>query len=730
MFVLRRLRRAALCQALLRPVRNRSTLVQEEMLKEAAVPDRFCLPEDLVKPSIPARSWIFSAKSRAGFKKAMSVGADVIVLDLEDSVPKEAKSRMRHEYLNALREGLFAKKMIYVRANEVSDLDELRKDVDLMTSVGVAGFMLAKTETISDIRTIEELVSEAESKRGLSKGFTKLVPIIETPRAFFRVHELTLASPRISAVVVGSGDFMAQQLCDEHSLAYDTLFATVALAARAAGIEAFAGVHDKLDDYRGFEHFCYKLKSSGYTGAVGLTPKQIALANRIFSYSPEELQWAQKVLQHSNGSIRTVQRSIQESRQMIGPPHLRRAKAILERSKVMPTLEKTKSSPVVDFTKPQQPFTRQLRVGETTFSPVEVTVTDSWKVLWDGVFLSSPGGISNSNVMCNKVGLPSVPIPFSLLATAVAGFTVSVFSYEARVHLGFYDMFQSLPVFSGDTLRAVFRINDVCNTMGKDGNPYVIASSTHALLNQRNQIVFSTTKKTMFSPVSIGQGHLQTNNPSSSTLNPGKSTWRLNILSQPSNKLVSRPHQPDLIPGQLHAHSFPTVISYGEMRMLATLLHITNPHHHNVHRYNPSDILVPGPFVMAAAMANTSPDIGDIVYEDIKCCTNINKVNPGDQINTITYVMDSKPLQENPALEEVTLKHLAIKNTEVDHLLHDGIPKKLLSGELQKPSEYEDVCLEQCPLLFHRIACQMVRRIVRIRPTATVDMPTADNVQL
>ena len=142
--------------------------------------------------------------------------------------------------------------------------------------------------------------------------------------------------------------------------------------------------------------------------------------------------------------------------------------------------------------------------------------------------------------------------------------------------------------------------------------------------------------------------------------------------------------------------------------MLATLLHITNPHHHNIHRYSPSDILVPGPFVMAAAMANTSQDLGDILYEDVVSCTNINKVNPGDQINTVTYVMNARQLQENPTLEEVTLKHLAIKNTEMDHLLHGGIPKKLLNRELQKPSEYEAVCLEDCPLLFLRITCQMV----------------------
>ena len=63
-----------------------------------------------------------------------------------------------------------------------------------------------------------------------------------------------------------------------------------------------------------------------------------------------------------------------------------------------------------------------------------------------------------------------------------------------------------------------------------------------------------------------------------------------------------------------------------EVRMLCTLLNIVNPHHHNKVRYQETDLLIPGPFVMSAALGNSALDIGEIIYEDIPYCVNPNKL--------------------------------------------------------------------------------------------------------
>ena len=670
-----------------------------------------------------ARSWLFSAKSKPGMKKAVSSGADVIVLDMEDSVPGDDKETMRKEYRSALDEGIFSfsNARVYVRVNETGCLSELENDVNVLTQRDVTGFILPKTESENDIHLLEEMVLQAEFHNKIQPGKLSFVPLLETPRAFFHLDKIASSSPRLSALMLGSGDFSASVLCEDHSPTYYNFFSQCVLAAKAAGIEAVGGVHDKIDDIVGFEKFCNILKRCGFSGVVALTPKQLALANRAFSYTIEELQWARKVTEMGhNRQIKTLQRSIQESRQMLGPPHYLKAKTMLNRSQQHSriSLSQTKKSSQVIFPThfPQTWLDPTLKLGEMICSPLEVTVTESWKTLWDSAFLSM-GGLQNSYVRSSKLGLTSIPLPFSLLATMLAGFTVSVFSYDARVHLGFYNMFQNKQVFPGDTLHAMFCVDSAHNTVGKDGNQYTIAYSSHQLVNQKNQVVFSAQKRTMFAPCKIEQSSSKANVKSQALSGSlTDSTWRKMVLQQPAKSLLSLAPQPPLVPGQLFLHSHTKVHDGTEMRMLASLMRITNPHHHNTVRYLPTDILVPGPFVMAATISNTTQDLGEIAYEDIQMATNLNKVNPGDKIGTISYVVDSERLVENHNLEQVTIKHIGIKNTNIDELLTTGIPLKIFDGSLTKPSEYETVCQNECPLLFHKIACNIVRRFIRVSP--------------
>ena len=666
-------------------------------------------------PSLaPARSWLFATKSKKGLEKANSLGTDVVILDLEDSVPLERKDEARQVYRSALEEGVFSNSRVYVRVNEIKNFAEMERDVQMLTHPGVEGFLLSKTESSSSVLTLGDMISKAENHCNIKQRSMKIIPVLETARAYFHLKEIA-SSPRIAYVLAGDKDLMADLVCDIHSPTIDTFFSKVVLAAKAANIEAFGGAHDLLDDVVGFEKYCKKLKKYGFTGAIALTPKQVAIANQVFSYSPQEIEWAKNVLDvKSSGQIRTIQRSIQESRQMIGPPHCMKAVAMLKRNQQIldSTPKPSEETPKLPVSKSQKWVTPELHVGKIISSPLEVTVTESWKTLWDSAFFST-GGLANSSVMSSSLGLPGVPMPFSLVATLGAAFTVSVFSHDARVHLGFYDMFQNRPVFPGDTIHVKYCVDSSHDKVAGDGNLYTIANSSHWVINQHDQVVFTTQKRTMFAPRKV---YPSEHHPTYRKLRAEDSAWRKMITEQPTENLTSLTPQPLLVPGQVFVHDTVKVHSYSEMAMLASLMRIINPHHHNIIRYAHDDILVPGPFVMAAAMANASQSLGEVIYEDIPYSTNLNKVNPGDQIGTVTYVMDSRPIDEDSDLEQVTIRHLAIKNTDVDLLLETGIPEELVSGSLTKPSEYEAVCQRECPLLHHKIACQVVRRIIRVRP--------------
>lgn len=213
-------------------------------------------PAPQVKPNlnatisrpILARSWLFSAKSRDEIKKVVTLGADVIILDMEDSVPVDRKEAMRKEYRIALDEGIFSNACVYVRVNETSCLSELERDVDALTQRDVAGFILPKTESENDIHLLEEIVLQAEVRSKLTPGKFCFVPIVETPWAYFHLDKITSSSPRLSAIIMGNGDLAARVLCEDHSPTYYSFFSRGVLAAKAAGIEAVGGVHDKIDD--------------------------------------------------------------------------------------------------------------------------------------------------------------------------------------------------------------------------------------------------------------------------------------------------------------------------------------------------------------------------------------------------------------------------------------------------------------------------------------------------
>ena len=663
---------------------------------------------------MPARSWLFPTKTRQGLAKASRTKADMIVLDLEDSVPLHLKAKMREEYLQVLRDGLFKGSKIFIRLNEIGDYEEVVKDIKHLTIPGVSGFLLPKVNNCSSLKAYEELVTAAERDNDLVMGSLKFVPLLETASAFFEAEQIAKGSSRNVGLIAGSEDFMADSLCAEHSSTYYAHLSQVSIASRAAQIQPIAGVCDKIDDHIASEKFYRKMKACGFAGAVTLTPSQTLQANITFSYSPKEIQWAERVM--SVDGLSTIQPSVQESRQMIGPPHRLKASVIRQQNKQIQRMATPSSSQprlLRGHTLPRG-LQETVSVGQSLQSPLEITVTESWRALWECSFLTI-NRLATSAELASKLGLQSIPFPFTLLNTLALALTVTCFSESARVHLGCYDAVQNGAVYPGDTIRCMYRIDDARPMQSKGGSCYTVTMSSHRLVNQQGKVVFTVQKRTMFPPMTIERPE---QDPKDDIPKVSTSDWHRFIISQPTALLSPLSRQPLLSAGDLIIHGDYKSFGLSETRMMCKLFKITNAHHHNNIRYSSSDILVPGPFVIAAMLSNTESDVGDVVCEEFPVHTNINKVNPGDQIGTLTYVVSTRQLAENPELEEITLKHIGVKNIDLEWLLKSGVPEDLFSDELSKPAQYEMLCAAQCPLLYRKIACQAVRKIIRVSSAA------------
>ena len=630
-------------------------------------------------------------------EKVANLKADVVVLDLEDSIAKEEKEQIRDLYLNALRDEMFSHAKVFVRCSSLSSTDEVQKDIETFTGNGIEGFMLPKLSCEDEVVGVEQLVTAAEKEKRIPTMQTKLLPLIETLPAYFAMDRIALASKRNIGIIGGSGDFTAEILCEDHSATYDAYFSKCVLAAKSAGILPLWGVHDKIDDHAGFYNVNSKMKACGFAGTVALTPKQVVLANAIYSLSPKEQKWIESV--QGNGMvIRSIRPSVQESRQMIGPPHREKAENM---KKQYITPKYTRDNRKSRVTKGLSP---DVKLGELNFTPSECVITDGMISMWNSSFLQY-----SSNALVS--GSEMKYIPFSLLTTLAGAFSVQSFSYHARAHLGFRNIFQVRPLLPGSKVRGMFRIDDVLLKEGGDRNSYAVAQSRHWLVNGRDQIVLQLEKTTMFQPDHCSPKLAESR--STTSLKPDDATLFASLVK---SKWLPSTLSPVLSPGDVIVHDIVKVMGHSEVRMLCYLLRIVNPHHHNAIRYNSTDILVPGPFVMAAAISSASPDLGEVLYEDILSCTSPNKVNLGDQIAALTYVESCTALESNPTLEQVVVKHLAVKNVDTEVLTSLNIPLSLFSRLEMKPSEYENLCIDELPLLIHKIASVVTRRIIRVRP--------------
>ena len=667
------------------------------------------------------RSWMFLSKDVRTWCENKVNNADVVVLDLEDSVPYESKSKYRDHYRKAIEGFTFKGKKVLCRVNSLDDLHYAREDISYLSCKGLSGFMLPKISNQFQMNTYDDLISEAESKAGLPTGYLKTFPIIETPESYFNMLDIAESTKRNVALINGCADMKAAAYHNSYSHTYYNVISAMVKAAYACGLQPVGGAYLKLKDLSGFISHCTNLQACGITGVATLTPNQTIIANQIFPHATKDVEWAQKVpstrAHSSEHAINKVQMSVWESIEMIGPPHVKQAQGILDRcsnalngaGKVSINSTSTScnkanfkhSQDSGDTVSPNGANKSILKPGEMVQPCNRVIVTDAWCTAWNSVF---PDCYPSSLDLFTKSG--KVTLPFGLLLTLTVSLAVTEFSRPARYHLGFYDAFQLRPVSSDESLRAVFRIDTVKSTSSKT---YIIADSNHWLVNQRDQVIFTLKKRTLFPSEVFGECHTQ--QPQIKKLMFERAQLYTDIINGVLLSSENYHANPRLTSKEIILHDLMNVIGESEMRSLCKLLHITNRHHHDVIKLSPHDIVVPGPFVIFAALSNTTKDLGEILYERIPVCININKVNPGDQISTLTLVEDIRPI--NSHIEELRLKHIGFNNVNHDHIDLNEITSNLFDLDDLKPAEIEKLCAINFPQLLGRICCYVERSILR-----------------
>ncbi len=283
----------------------------------------------------PIRTALFVPGSRPDrVDKALKVGADVIIIDLEDAVPlalkEETRSKVREKVLE------HGGRKIIVRVNAIGsgycqgDLDEV-----MVESLGCV--MLPKAESPEQIHEISHRLLRLEEERGMDSGTVSIIPLIESARAVQNIFPILSekAEPaRVLTAAFGAADYsldLGMEITKQGSeLNYPR--SRIAVACRAAELQPPLDTPFMIDlkDTEGLKADAMRAKQLGFQGKLCIHPNQIQACQAIFSPTKEEIQHAEKVIQAFEEAEAGGVAAIQLDGKFIDYPVVERARRTLK----------------------------------------------------------------------------------------------------------------------------------------------------------------------------------------------------------------------------------------------------------------------------------------------------------------------------------------------------------------------------------------------------------------
>lgn len=265
-----------------------------------------------MKPIQRMRSILFvPGDSARKLEKSRSSGADMVIIDLEDSVGPQSKSAARKMALSFLTEiaGSDSGPAYWVRVNP---LDSGLTGDDLAAifsaSAAPAGIMLPKASGPRDIQILDAMLLEQEKACGLPAQSVPILPIVtETPAAAVTMH-LYVSSEyagrnRLAALTWGAEDLSAaigaarkRDESGKWTFLYQMARANSLLTAHALEVQAIDTLHADFRDEAGLKAAAETARADGFTGMMAIHPAQVAIINAAFTPSAEEVDYARAVI--------------------------------------------------------------------------------------------------------------------------------------------------------------------------------------------------------------------------------------------------------------------------------------------------------------------------------------------------------------------------------------------------------------------------------------------------
>jgi citrate lyase subunit beta/citryl-CoA lyase len=282
------------------------------------------------------RSLLFvPGDSERKLAKAQSVGADALIVDLEDAVVPAHKPRARELAAEFLGDrGAVRARTLWVRVNALGE-PWFADDVAVAVQAQADGIVLPKPRSVADVLELGRRLDTLEARMGVAPGTTKIVALAtETPAGVLALGDYARSRPRLAALTWGAEDLStalgATTAVDEHGRwrpPYELARSLCLLAAGAAGVPAIDTVHTAVADLDGLARAAAEAQRDGFAGKLAIHPDQVEVLNRAFQPTREAVAGALAVVA-AFAAADGAGVIVHEGR-MLDRPHLERAQRVL-----------------------------------------------------------------------------------------------------------------------------------------------------------------------------------------------------------------------------------------------------------------------------------------------------------------------------------------------------------------------------------------------------------------
>lgn len=263
------------------------------------------------------RSFLYvPANNARAVSKAPSLGADHIVLDLEDAVGSGDKHSARVAAVGAIKTAQM------VRVNDLSTA-YIADDLRAFRSINLSAIMFPKVNSLADVLQAEALMDALGGY-----GATQIWVMLETAKGILNAADI-MTHPRVAGCFMGTNDLSVDLKigADAARSGLQLALQMGVMAARAAGKICVDGTYNRFDDALGFQAECAQGRMLGFDGKSLIHPAQIATANTVFGITPDQIAQARRIVAAfaaGSGSVVSL------DGEMIEDLHARDAQAILD----------------------------------------------------------------------------------------------------------------------------------------------------------------------------------------------------------------------------------------------------------------------------------------------------------------------------------------------------------------------------------------------------------------